>query len=118
MKQDLGSSLPPLSVHPGRICFKERVIIGANYTAGRANLYNAHLYESFLFWQNHFYLFFYNFFPPFQDLRQYLSSLAEQCSSEETDTELPTVVILDNLHHIGSLSDIFNGFLNCKYHKW
>uniref|UniRef100_A0AAY5JY98 Neuron navigator 3 n=1 Tax=Esox lucius TaxID=8010 RepID=A0AAY5JY98_ESOLU len=32
-------------------------------------------------------------------------------------TELPTVVILDNLHHIGSLSDIFNGFLNCKYHK-
>lgn len=53
-----------------------------------------------------------------QDLRQYLSTLAEQCNSEETDTELPTVVILDNLHHIGSLSDIFNGFLNCKYHKW
>lgn len=57
-------------------------------------------------------------FHPVQDLRQYLSNLAEQCSSEETDTELPTVVILDNLHHIGSLSDIFNGFLNCKYHKW
>lgn len=53
-----------------------------------------------------------------QDLRQYLSNLAEQCNSEETDTELPTVVILDNLHHISSLSDIFNGFLNCKYHKW
>ncbi|XP_030626575.1 neuron navigator 3 isoform X2 [Chanos chanos] len=52
-----------------------------------------------------------------KDLRQYLSSLAEQCNSEESDTELPTVVILDNLHHIGSLSDIFNGFLNCKYHK-
>ncbi|XP_068443034.1 neuron navigator 3 isoform X3 [Clinocottus analis] len=52
-----------------------------------------------------------------KDLRQYLSNLAEQCSSEETDTELPTVVILDNLHHIGSLSDIFNGFLNCKYHR-
>ncbi|XP_012995630.2 neuron navigator 3 isoform X4 [Esox lucius] len=52
-----------------------------------------------------------------KDLRQYLSSLAEQCSSEESETELPTVVILDNLHHIGSLSDIFNGFLNCKYHK-
>lgn len=57
-------------------------------------------------------------FSPSQELRQYLSSLAEQCNSEETDTELPTVVILDNLHHIGSLSDIFNGFLNCKYHKW
>ncbi|XP_026219471.1 neuron navigator 3 isoform X6 [Anabas testudineus] len=52
-----------------------------------------------------------------KDLRQYLSNLAEQCNSAETDTELPTVVILDNLHHIGSLSDIFNGFLNCKYHK-
>ncbi|XP_034529637.1 neuron navigator 3 [Notolabrus celidotus] len=52
-----------------------------------------------------------------KDLRQYLSTLAEQCNSEETDIELPTVVILDNLHHIGSLSDIFNGFLNCKYHK-
>lgn len=62
--------------------------------------------------------FFLSFLFPFQDLRQYLSTLAEQCSSEETDTELPTVVILDNLHHIGSLSDIFNGFLNCKYHKW
>ncbi|XP_048011087.1 neuron navigator 3 isoform X12 [Megalobrama amblycephala] len=52
-----------------------------------------------------------------QDLRQYLSSLAEQCNTEECEIELPTVVILDNLHHIGSLSDIFNGFLNCKYHK-
>ncbi|KAL0963130.1 hypothetical protein UPYG_G00350110 [Umbra pygmaea] len=52
-----------------------------------------------------------------KDLRQYLSSLAEQCNSEDSETELPTVVILDNLHHIGSLSDIFNGFLNCKYHK-
>ncbi|XP_038137789.1 neuron navigator 3 isoform X5 [Cyprinodon tularosa] len=52
-----------------------------------------------------------------KDLRRYLSNLAERCNSERTDAELPTVVILDNLHHIGSLSDIFNGFLNCKYHK-
>uniref|UniRef100_A0AAY5EKV6 Neuron navigator 3 n=1 Tax=Electrophorus electricus TaxID=8005 RepID=A0AAY5EKV6_ELEEL len=51
------------------------------------------------------------------DLRQYLSSLAEQCNSEGSEGELPLVVVLDNLHHIGSLSDIFNGFLNCKYHK-
>lgn len=55
---------------------------------------------------------------PVQDLRQYLSNLAERCNSAETDTELPAVVVLDNLHHISSLSDIFNGFLNCKYHKW
>ncbi|TRY65841.1 hypothetical protein DNTS_018014, partial [Danionella cerebrum] len=52
-----------------------------------------------------------------KDLRQYLSSLAEQCNTEDCEIQLPTVVILDNLHHIGSLSDIFNGFLNCKYHK-
>ncbi|XP_078797966.1 neuron navigator 3 isoform X9 [Oryzias latipes] len=52
-----------------------------------------------------------------KELRQYMSNLAEQCNSEDTDVQLPTVVILDNLHHIGSLSDIFNGFLNCKYHK-
>ncbi|XP_055081633.1 neuron navigator 3 isoform X3 [Periophthalmus magnuspinnatus] len=52
-----------------------------------------------------------------KELRQYLSSLAEQCNSEEMAPHLPLVVILDNLHHVGSLSDIFNGFLNCKYHK-
>ncbi|XP_028304545.1 neuron navigator 3 isoform X3 [Gouania willdenowi] len=52
-----------------------------------------------------------------KDLHQYLSKLAERCNSEDTDTKLPTVVILDNLHHISSLSDIFNGFLHCKYHK-
>ncbi|KAJ8245377.1 hypothetical protein GJAV_G00270100 [Gymnothorax javanicus] len=52
-----------------------------------------------------------------KDLRQYLSSLADQCNSEESDSELPLVLILDNLHNIGALSDIFNGFLNCKYHR-
>ncbi|XP_075065681.1 neuron navigator 3 isoform X2 [Mixophyes fleayi] len=46
-----------------------------------------------------------------KELRQYLANLADQC------TDLPLVIILDNLHHIGSLSDIFNGFLNCKYSK-
>ncbi|XP_077449839.1 neuron navigator 3 isoform X14 [Stigmatopora argus] len=52
-----------------------------------------------------------------KDLRHYLSNLVERCNSEGTDTKFPTVVILDNLHHITSLSDIFNGLLNCKYHK-
>ncbi|CAI9589153.1 unnamed protein product, partial [Staurois parvus] len=51
-----------------------------------------------------------------KELRQYLANLADQCSGDN-DTDLPLVVILDNLHHIGSLSDIFNGFLNCKYSK-
>ncbi|XP_041114108.1 neuron navigator 3-like isoform X8 [Polyodon spathula] len=52
-----------------------------------------------------------------KELRQYLSNLADQCNSEGNEADLPVVVILDNLHHIGSLSDIFNGFLNCKYRK-
>nr|XP_014347334.1 PREDICTED: neuron navigator 3 isoform X4 [Latimeria chalumnae] len=52
-----------------------------------------------------------------KELRQYLSNLADQCSSDNNSADLPLVIILDNLHHIGSLSDIFNGFLNCKYHK-
>ncbi|XP_065415580.1 neuron navigator 3 isoform X20 [Chrysemys picta bellii] len=50
-----------------------------------------------------------------KDLRQYLANLAEQCSADNSGADLPVVIILDNLHHIGSLSDIFNGFLNCKY---
>ncbi|XP_043944008.1 neuron navigator 3 isoform X1 [Protopterus annectens] len=52
-----------------------------------------------------------------KELRQYLSNLADQCSSDNNGVDLPLAIILDNLHHIGSLSDIFNGFLNCKYHK-
>ncbi|KAM4602786.1 neuron navigator 2 isoform 2-T2 [Polymixia lowei] len=49
-----------------------------------------------------------------KELRQYLSSLAEQCSGEP-GSESPLVVILDNLHHVSSLGEIFNGLFNCKY---
>nr|XP_040136218.1 neuron navigator 3 isoform X7 [Ictidomys tridecemlineatus] len=52
-----------------------------------------------------------------KELQQYLANLAEQCSADNNGVELPVVIILDNLHHVGSLSDIFNGFLNCKYSK-
>ncbi|XP_078273293.1 neuron navigator 3 isoform X8 [Rhinoraja longicauda] len=52
-----------------------------------------------------------------KELRQYLSNLADQCASADNGSDLPLVIILDNLHHVGSLSDIFNGFLNCRYHK-
>ncbi|KAM9312936.1 neuron navigator 3 isoform 2-T2 [Gastrophryne carolinensis] len=51
-----------------------------------------------------------------KELRQYLANLADQYS-EDNDSDPPLVVILDNLHHIASLGDIFNGFLNCKYSK-
>ncbi|XP_057413680.1 neuron navigator 3 isoform X12 [Balaenoptera acutorostrata] len=52
-----------------------------------------------------------------KELQQYLANLAEQCSADNNGVELPVVIILDNLHHVGSLSDVFNGFLNCKYNK-
>lgn len=52
-----------------------------------------------------------------KELRQYLSNVAEQCESSEAG-DLPTVIILDNLHHVGSLGEVFNGFLSAKYHKW
>ncbi|KAG7467923.1 hypothetical protein MATL_G00137370 [Megalops atlanticus] len=51
-----------------------------------------------------------------KELRQYLSNLADQCNSERHAVDMPLVVILDNLHHVSSLGEIFNGLLNCKYH--
>ncbi|XP_073460138.1 neuron navigator 2 isoform X3 [Aquarana catesbeiana] len=52
-----------------------------------------------------------------KELRQYLSNLADQCNSANSSVDMPLVIILDNLHHVSSLGDIFNGLLNCKYHK-
>ncbi|KAG8125891.1 hypothetical protein E2320_021070, partial [Naja naja] len=50
----------------------------------------------------------------YMELRQYLSNLADQCSSENNAVEMPLVIILDNLHHVSSLGEIFNGLLNCN----
>lgn len=50
-----------------------------------------------------------------KELRQYLANVAEQCENNAAD--LPSVIILDNLHHAASLGDVFNGFLNAKYSK-
>ncbi|XP_072519022.1 neuron navigator 2 isoform X2 [Salminus brasiliensis] len=52
-----------------------------------------------------------------KELKQYLSNLTDQCNSSTRAGELPLVVILDNLHHVGSLGEIFNGLLNCKHHR-
>ncbi|XP_058636578.1 neuron navigator 2 isoform X5 [Onychostoma macrolepis] len=52
-----------------------------------------------------------------KELRQYLANIVEQCSADGQDTEAPLVLILDNLHHISSLGEIFNGLLNCKYQR-
>ncbi|XP_077527536.1 uncharacterized protein LOC144138901 isoform X2 [Haemaphysalis longicornis] len=51
-----------------------------------------------------------------KELRQYLSNVAEQCENSNA-SDLPTVIILDNLHHVGSLGEVFNGFLSAKYQK-
>ncbi|XP_044114895.1 neuron navigator 2 isoform X9 [Neovison vison] len=52
-----------------------------------------------------------------KELRQYLSNLADQCGSENSAGDMPLVIILDNLHHVSSLGEIFNGLLNCKDQK-
>ncbi|KAL7885387.1 hypothetical protein AOLI_G00056820 [Acnodon oligacanthus] len=52
-----------------------------------------------------------------KELKQYLSNLTDQCNSSMQAGELPLVIILDNLHHVGSLGEIFNGLLNCKHHR-
>lgn len=52
-----------------------------------------------------------------KELRQYLANIAEQCEGP-CEAELPAVIILDNLHHVSSLGEVFNGFLNVKYQKW
>ncbi|KAK3535288.1 hypothetical protein QTP70_007433 [Hemibagrus guttatus] len=54
-----------------------------------------------------------------KELKQYLSNLTEQCSSSSSTrgVETPRVVIVENLHHVGSLNEIFNGLLSCKHHR-
>ncbi len=53
-----------------------------------------------------------------KELRAYLSNIGEQCDSEVSSQHLPTVIILDNLHHVGSISEVFNGLLNITHTKW
>ncbi|XP_042211886.1 neuron navigator 3-like isoform X4 [Homarus americanus] len=48
-----------------------------------------------------------------KDLGAYLSHVSDQCENNSAD--LPLVIILDNLHHAGALTDVFNGFLSAKY---
>lgn len=46
-----------------------------------------------------------------KELRQYLANLAEQC---ESDADLPSVIILDNLHQVSSFGEVFSSYLNSK----
>ncbi|CAN9511915.1 unnamed protein product [Ophioblennius macclurei] len=52
-----------------------------------------------------------------KDLQLYLSNLANQIDRETTTSELPLVVILDDIHDPAALSELVNGALTCKYHK-
>lgn len=47
-----------------------------------------------------------------KELRQYLGHIAEQASLSNGDSEdLPSVIILDNLHHASALGDVFQVLL-------
>uniref|UniRef100_A0A7N6FC36 AAA+ ATPase domain-containing protein n=1 Tax=Anabas testudineus TaxID=64144 RepID=A0A7N6FC36_ANATE len=52
-----------------------------------------------------------------KDLQLYLSNLANQIDRETSTSEIPLVVILDDIHGPTSISELVNGALTCKYHK-
>ncbi|KAJ8002823.1 hypothetical protein DPEC_G00162980 [Dallia pectoralis] len=52
-----------------------------------------------------------------KELRQYLSNLADLCNSTSHGRVMPLVVVLDNLHHVSSLGEVFSGLLSCKQHR-
>uniref|UniRef100_A0A3Q3AWD1 Neuron navigator 1 n=1 Tax=Kryptolebias marmoratus TaxID=37003 RepID=A0A3Q3AWD1_KRYMA len=52
-----------------------------------------------------------------KDLQLYLSNLANQIDRETSASEIPLVVILDDIHDPVSISELVNGALTCKYHK-
>lgn len=45
-------------------------------------------------------------------MRQYLGHIAEQASMTNGASELPSVIILDNLHHASALGDVFQVLLS------
>lgn len=53
-----------------------------------------------------------------KDLRQYLLNLAEQAESNSTTNELPSAIILDNLHLASSLTDVLNSVVGLKSEKY
>jgi len=53
-----------------------------------------------------------------QDLQLHLSNLANRIDRETGSSEVPLVIILDDIHVPASISELVNGALTCKYHKW
>lgn len=52
-----------------------------------------------------------------QELQLYLSDVANQID-RESGGELPLVVIIDDISDPAAISELVNGALTCKYHKW
>ncbi|CAB1457603.1 unnamed protein product [Pleuronectes platessa] len=52
-----------------------------------------------------------------KDLQLYLSNLANQIDRETSTSDIPLVIILDDVHNPASISELVNGALTCKYHK-
>ncbi|XP_012872964.1 PREDICTED: neuron navigator 1 [Dipodomys ordii] len=52
-----------------------------------------------------------------KDLQLYLSNLANQIDRETGIGDVPLVILLDDLSETGSISELVNGALTCKYHK-
>lgn len=47
-----------------------------------------------------------------KDLQEYLGHIAEQASMANGASDLPSVIILDNLHHASALGDVFSCLLS------
>ncbi|KAF6073536.1 neuron navigator 1 [Phyllostomus discolor] len=52
-----------------------------------------------------------------KDLQLYLSNLANQIDRDTGTGDVPLVILLDDLSEAGSISELVNGALTCKYHK-
>jgi len=52
-----------------------------------------------------------------QELQSYLSELANQID-RESGAETPLAIIIDDISDATAISELINGALTCKYHKW
>ncbi|XP_068515743.1 neuron navigator 1 isoform X3 [Anas acuta] len=76
---------------------------GRDVTEGIVSTFNMHQQSCKLRW--------------LQDLQLYLSNLANQIDRETGTADVPLVILLDDLSEAGSISELVNGALTCKYHK-
>lgn len=74
---------------------------------------------SFFFTEKFVCSFFHNIFTFlwFQELQLYLSNLANQID-RQSGGEVPLVVIIDDISDSATITELVNGALTCKHHKW